>query len=38
MLVHGYNGMVFATAHYFDGRDAPAEAGAWQSWLGALAV
>ena len=34
MLIHGYNDMVFATAHYFDDRDPSAETEAWQSWLG----
>jgi hypothetical protein len=36
MLIHGYNDMVFATAHYFDDRDPSAETEAWQSWLGGL--
>jgi len=36
-LIHGYNGMVFATAHYFDHRDRSAEIEAWQTWLGTLA-
>ena len=36
MLIHGYNDMVFATAHYFDDRDPSAETGAWQNWLGGL--
>jgi len=35
-LIHGYNGMVFATAHYFDDRDPSAETQAWQDWLGGL--
>ena len=37
MLIHGYNDMVFATAHYFGDRDPSAETEAWQSWLGGLA-
>ena len=37
MLIHGYNNMVFATAHYFDDRDPSAETEAWQNWLGRLA-
>jgi uncharacterized protein YndB with AHSA1/START domain len=37
-LIHGYNDMVFATAHYFDDRDTSAETEAWQSWLGSLAA
>ena len=37
-LVHGYNDMTFATAHYFDDRDRSAETQAWQSWLGGLAT
>ena len=37
-LIHGYNDMVFATAHYFDDRDPSAEAEAWQNWLGGLAA
>ncbi|GAA0265770.1 SRPBCC domain-containing protein [Cryptosporangium japonicum] len=36
VLIHGYTGMVFATAHYFDGRDRSAEIEAWQAWLGSL--
>ena len=36
MLIHGYNGMTFATAHYFDDRDRSAETEAWQAWLGTL--
>jgi len=36
MLIHGYNGMMFATAHYFDERDRSAETEAWQGWLGTL--
>ena len=36
-LIHGYNDMVFATAHYFDDRDRSAEIEAWQAWLGSLA-
>ena len=31
MLIHGYNDMVFATAHYFDDRDPVAETEAWQT-------
>ena len=38
MLVLGYNGMVFATAHYFDDRDPSTETEAWQNWLGGLAA
>ena len=37
MLIHGYNDMVFATAHYFDDRDPSTETEAWQNWLGRLA-
>ena len=37
MLIHGYNDMMFATAHYFDDRDRSAETEAWQAWLGTLA-
>jgi len=36
-LIHGYNDMMFATAHYFDDRDRTAEVEAWQAWLGSLA-
>jgi hypothetical protein len=36
VLIHGYNGMMFATAHYFDDRDRSAEIEAWQAWLGSL--
>jgi len=36
VLIHGYNGMMFATAHYFDNRDRSAETEAWQAWLGTL--
>jgi uncharacterized protein YndB with AHSA1/START domain len=36
-LIHGYNDMMFATAHYFDDRDRSAEIEAWQTWLGTLA-
>jgi hypothetical protein len=36
MLIHGYNDMVFATAHYFDDRDPSTETEAWQNWLGGL--
>jgi len=36
-LIHGYNGMTVATAHYFDDRDRSAEVEAWQAWLGTLA-
>lgn len=35
-LIHGYNGMVGATAQYFDDRDRSAEVEAWQSWLTSL--
>ncbi len=38
MLIHGYNDMVFATAHYFDDRDPSAETEAWQNWLRGLAA
>jgi hypothetical protein len=38
MLIHGYNDMVFATAHYFDDRDPSAETEAWQNWLGGLSA
>jgi hypothetical protein len=38
MLIHGYNDMVFATAHYFDDRDPSTETKAWQNWLGGLAA
>ena len=38
MLIHGYNDMVFATAHYFDDRDPSTETEAWQNWLGGLAA
>jgi uncharacterized protein YndB with AHSA1/START domain len=37
MLIHGYNDMMVATAHYFDDRDRSAETEAWQAWLGTLA-
>jgi uncharacterized protein YndB with AHSA1/START domain len=37
MLIHGYNDMVFATAHYFDDRDPSTETEAWQNWLDRLA-
>lgn len=37
MLIHGYNDMMFATAHYFDDRDRSAETQAWQAWLSTLA-
>ncbi|WP_027345933.1 SRPBCC family protein [Hamadaea tsunoensis] len=37
-LVHGYNDMMFATAHYFDDSDRTAETEAWQAWLGTLAA
>ncbi len=36
-LIHGYNDMTFATAHYFDDRDRSVEIEAWQTWLGTLA-
>jgi uncharacterized protein YndB with AHSA1/START domain len=36
LLIHGYNDMAFATAHYFDDRDPAAETEAWQNWLAAL--
>lgn len=38
LLIHGYNGMVGATAQYFDDRDRSAETEAWQNWLAGLAV
>ena len=38
MLIHGYNDMVFATAHYFDDRDSSTESEAWQNWLGGLSA
>jgi uncharacterized protein YndB with AHSA1/START domain len=38
MLIHGYNDMVFATAHYFDDRETSTEAKAWQNWLEGLAA
>jgi uncharacterized protein YndB with AHSA1/START domain len=38
MLIHGYNDMVFATAHFFDDRDRSAETQAWQKWLSGLAA
>ena len=37
-LIHGYNGMVGATAQYFDDRDPSTETEAWQKWLGGLAA
>ncbi|MER7007305.1 SRPBCC domain-containing protein [Dactylosporangium sp. NPDC000555] len=37
VLIHGYNDVMFATAHYFDDRDRSAETEAWQAWLGTLA-
>jgi hypothetical protein len=37
LLIHGYNDMVFATAHYFNDRDRSAETEAWQAWLSTLA-
>ncbi|WP_163544746.1 SRPBCC family protein [Occultella kanbiaonis] len=37
-LIHGYNGMVAATAQYFDDRDTSAETQAWQNWLAGLAA
>jgi len=36
-LIHGFNDMVFATAHYFDDRDPSAETESWQTWLAGLA-
>jgi uncharacterized protein YndB with AHSA1/START domain len=36
LLIHGYNDMVFATAHYFDDRDPSTKTEAWQNWLGGL--
>lgn len=36
MLIHGYNGMVGATAQYFDDRDRSVETEAWQNWLSNL--
>ena len=38
MLIHGYNDMAFATAHFFDDRGPSAETEAWQNWLGGLAA
>ena len=38
MLIHGYNDMAFATAHYFDNRDRSTETEAWQNWLAGLAA
>ncbi len=38
VLIHGYNDMVFATAHYFDDRDRSTETEAWQNWLSGLAA
>ena len=38
LLIHGYNGMVGATAQYFDDRDPSTETEAWQNWLGGLAA
>ena len=38
MLIHGYNDMVFATAHYFDDRDPSTETEAWQNWLNGFAA
>jgi uncharacterized protein YndB with AHSA1/START domain len=38
VLIHGYNDMAFATAHYFDDRDRSAETEAWQNWLAGLAA
>jgi hypothetical protein len=37
-VYHGFNDMVFATAHYFDDRDPSTETEAWQNWLGGLAA
>ncbi len=37
VLIHGYQDMTFATAHYFDDRDRSTEAEAWQAWLSTLA-
>jgi uncharacterized protein YndB with AHSA1/START domain len=37
LLIHGYNDVVFATAHFFDDRDPSAETEAWQKWLAGLA-
>ena len=37
LLIHGYNDMVFATAHYFDDRDPSTETEAWQNWLARVA-
>lgn len=36
LLIHGYDGMVAATAHYFDDRDRSTETEAWQHWLSGL--
>ena len=38
MLIRGYNGMVAASAQYFDDRDRTAEVQAWADWLGTLAA
>jgi uncharacterized protein YndB with AHSA1/START domain len=38
LLIHGYDGMVGATAQYFDDRDRSIETEAWQSWLNGLAA
>lgn len=37
MLMHGHQGVIAATAQFFDGRDPAAETAAWQAWLDALA-
>jgi uncharacterized protein YndB with AHSA1/START domain len=38
MLIHGYNGMVVATAQHFDNRDPSSETEALQHWLNSLAA
>jgi hypothetical protein len=38
LLIHGYNGMVGASAQYFDDRDPSTETEAWQNWLRGLAA
>jgi uncharacterized protein YndB with AHSA1/START domain len=38
MAIHGYNDMMFATAHYFDDRDPAEETAAWQRWLDGFAA
>jgi hypothetical protein len=38
MVIHGYDGMVGATAQFFDDRDRSTETEAWQNWLAGLAA